>query len=163
MGGSVRGMYRGLGVGPYFQGRVSLGRDTLATSALSIPGMGDLQGIKPLQLARMLQVALNGKNGPDLLMSLPSAGVDGTMRLRLRNTAAQGWARVKTGTLRNVAALAGLVPDAEGRRWVMVAFVNAEQAPARGRPVLDSLVNWIASGGPLSRASSTTGPQNEGP
>lgn len=121
-------------------------------------GLSRSERITPLQMARMLKVALNGKTAPDLLMSLPTAGVDGTMRLRLRDSPAQGWARVKTGTLSNVAALAGLVPDPSGRPWVMVAMINAEQAPRRGRPVLDALVNWIATSGPMA----PRGPSNAG-
>jgi serine-type D-Ala-D-Ala carboxypeptidase/endopeptidase (penicillin-binding protein 4) len=126
-------------------------------------GLSRSERIKPMQMARMLKLALTGKNAPDLLMSLPTVGVDGTMRRRLLNTPAQGWARLKTGTLRNVTALAGLVPDPEGRPWVMVAMINAEQAPAKGRPVLDALVNWIATSGPMGRNAMRVGPQAEGP
>jgi D-alanyl-D-alanine carboxypeptidase/D-alanyl-D-alanine-endopeptidase (penicillin-binding protein 4) len=36
------------------------------------------------------------------------------------------------------------VPDAAGRWWVVVAFVQHPQAPVRGRPVLDALVDWVA-------------------
>jgi D-alanyl-D-alanine carboxypeptidase/D-alanyl-D-alanine-endopeptidase (penicillin-binding protein 4) len=126
-------------------------------------GLSREERISPQTMAQMLKRALNGKNGPDLLMSLPTAGVDGTLRLRLRDTPAQGWARLKTGTLRNVAALAGVVPDAEGRPWVMAAMVNAEQAPSRGRPVLDTLVAWIAAGGMTARAEPVIGPLHGGP
>jgi D-alanyl-D-alanine carboxypeptidase/D-alanyl-D-alanine-endopeptidase (penicillin-binding protein 4) len=43
-----------------------------------------------------------------------SSRVDGTMRRRLNGSPAAGRARMKTGTLRNVVALAGYVPDATG-------------------------------------------------
>jgi D-alanyl-D-alanine carboxypeptidase/D-alanyl-D-alanine-endopeptidase (penicillin-binding protein 4) len=52
-----------------------------------------------------------GRHAPELQMSLPVAGVDGTMRNRLKDSPATGWARLKTGTLRNVVALAGYVRD----------------------------------------------------
>lgn len=110
-------------------------------------GLSRSERLTPMQLARLLQVSLNGKNGPDLLASLPTAGVDGTMRNRLKQSSAAGWARVKTGTLKNVVALAGLVPDAQGRPWVMAAIINHDSANRVGRPVLDALVDWIARSG----------------
>ena len=87
-----------------------------------------------------------GRQAPELLMSLPVAGVDGTMRRRLKGTAAQGWARLKTGTLRNVMALAGFVRDTRGDTWAVVAMINHEQA-TRARPALDALIEWVASSG----------------
>src|SRR5690606_11312635 len=82
------------------------------------------------------------------LAGMPIAGIDGTLRRRLQGTAAAGRARLKTGTLRNVGALAGYVPDADGVQDVFVAFVNSEEAgKGRGRAVLDALVDWRARSG----------------
>ena len=110
-------------------------------------GLSRSERIRPRQLAHALRAALAGRHASELLMSLPVAGLDGTMRNRLRDSPAAGWARLKTGTLRNVRALAGVVPDAVGRTWVLVAFVNHEQA-ARASPALDALVDWVARGQP---------------
>jgi D-alanyl-D-alanine carboxypeptidase/D-alanyl-D-alanine-endopeptidase (penicillin-binding protein 4) len=57
---------------------------------------------------------------------------------------------MKTGTLRNVVALAGYVPDATGKPLVVVAFVNSDLASnGRGRAVVDALVDWVTHlGGP---------------
>lgn len=96
-------------------------------------------------------------------MSLPTAGVDGTMRNRLKQSSAAGWARVKTGTLRNVVALAGLVPDAEGRPWVLAVMLNHEAANRVGRPVLDVLVDWIARSGMTRRDRMRAGEVISGP
>jgi serine-type D-Ala-D-Ala carboxypeptidase/endopeptidase (penicillin-binding protein 4) len=79
-------------------------------------------------------------------MSLPIAGRDGTVRRRLEDGPAAGWARLKTGTLRNVVAIAGTVRDARGRIWVLVAMINDEHA-MRARPALDALVDWVARSG----------------
>jgi D-alanyl-D-alanine carboxypeptidase/D-alanyl-D-alanine-endopeptidase (penicillin-binding protein 4) len=97
-------------------------------------------------MARLIEAALRGPYAPELLMSLPLAGVDGTMRRRLKGTRAEGWARLKTGTLRNVAALAGTVRDTRGDDWVVVAMINHEAAH-QGRPALDALIEWIADSG----------------
>ena len=109
-------------------------------------GLSRSERIAPRTMARMLQTALKGKNAPDLLMSLPVAGVDGTMRRRLRGSAAEGWARLKTGTLRDVVALAGAVRDSKGDTWVVSAMVNHADA-AKGVAVLDAWIEWIAKSG----------------
>jgi D-alanyl-D-alanine carboxypeptidase/D-alanyl-D-alanine-endopeptidase (penicillin-binding protein 4) len=109
-------------------------------------GMSRSERITPRQLASMLKAAQAGRWASDLMMSLPVAGVDGTMRNRLKSSPATGWARLKTGTLRNVTAVAGYVPDPQGRLWVLVAMVNHDNAAA-ARPALDALVDWVARGG----------------
>jgi serine-type D-Ala-D-Ala carboxypeptidase/endopeptidase (penicillin-binding protein 4) len=109
-------------------------------------GLSRSERIAPRTMARAIEIALRGKHAPELLMSLPVAGVDGTMRNRLKGTSAQGWARLKTGTLKNVTALAGTVRDTRGDTWVVVAFINHADA-AKGRPALDALVEWVANSG----------------
>ena len=109
-------------------------------------GLSRSERITPRQLALMLKAAHGGRWTPELLMSLPLAGVDGTLRNRLKAGPATGWARLKTGTLKNVVALAGYVSDPQGRTYALVAMINHEQANA-GRPALDALVDWVARGG----------------
>ena len=91
-------------------------------------------------LARMLQLAWQSPVMPELVSSLPIAGVDGTLR---RSQSRAGAAHLKTGSLRDVMAVAGYVHAASGRRYVLVALVNHPQAGA-ARPVLDALVDWTA-------------------
>ena len=110
-------------------------------------GLSRSERISPLQLAQMLQVAYSARYAPDLMMSLPVPGVDGTMRNRLKDSPAAGWARLKTGTLRNVVALAGYVTDASGQPWAVAMMINHDNA-SRGRPVLDALIDHIARHGP---------------
>ena len=90
-------------------------------------------------LARMLQSAWASPVMPELVSSLPIAGVDGT----LRRSQARGAAHLKTGSLRDVMAIAGYVHGASGRRYVLVAMVNHANAGA-ARPVLDALTDWAA-------------------
>lgn len=91
-------------------------------------------------LARMLQVAWASPAMPELLASLPIAGVDGTLR---RSQSRAGTAHLKTGSLRDVMAVAGYVHATSGRRYVLVAVVNHTNAGA-ARPVFDSLIDWTA-------------------
>jgi D-alanyl-D-alanine carboxypeptidase/D-alanyl-D-alanine-endopeptidase (penicillin-binding protein 4) len=109
-------------------------------------GLSRAERITPRALAQVLQAAHQARWAPDLLMSLPVAAVDGTLRNRFASGPAAGQARLKTGLLRDVSALAGYVPDPQGRPWVLVAFINHPNAGA-ARPALDALVDWVAGGG----------------
>lgn len=109
-------------------------------------GLSRSERISARQMVAVLRAGLSGPHAAELLMSLPTAGVDGTMRNRLKDSAAAGRARLKTGTLRNVTALAGTVPDAQGRVWLVAAMLN-DDAAAKGRPALDVLIDWVARTG----------------
>lgn len=108
-------------------------------------GLSRQERVTPQGLARMLQTAYISGVMPDLMASLPIAGVDGTLR-RMASRASQGLAHLKTGTLRDSTALAGYVHTATGRRLVIVAMVNHQNAGA-ARPALDALVDWTVREG----------------
>jgi D-alanyl-D-alanine carboxypeptidase/D-alanyl-D-alanine-endopeptidase (penicillin-binding protein 4) len=108
-------------------------------------GLSRTERISPVQMGGLLQAGLRSPWAPEFQSSMPIVAVDGTMRRRLHGSPAAGRARMKTGTLSNVVALAGYVPDATGKPLVVVAFVNSDLAgKGRGRAVLDSLVDWVA-------------------
>ncbi|MFN7664375.1 MAG: D-alanyl-D-alanine carboxypeptidase/D-alanyl-D-alanine-endopeptidase [Inhella sp.] len=113
-------------------------------------GLSRSERLSPTLLAQVISTALAGRHAPDWLAGLPLVGVDGTMGRRLRGTAAEGRARLKTGTLNNVVGLAGVVSDARDRPWVVVALLNHPQAAAKGRPVLDALIALLATQGGAS-------------
>jgi D-alanyl-D-alanine carboxypeptidase/D-alanyl-D-alanine-endopeptidase (penicillin-binding protein 4) len=77
---------------------------------------------------------------PELLSSLPVSGVDGTLK---RSRATLGRAHLKTGSLRDVAGIAGQVLANSGRRYVVVMIANHPNANA-ARPAFDALVQWAA-------------------
>ena len=66
-------------------------------------------------------------------------GVDGTLK-RIKGKAA-GSAHLKSGSLRDVVAVAGYVHALSGQRYVLVAIANHPNANA-ARPALDALVEW---------------------
>lgn len=107
-------------------------------------GLSRSERISPALLAGLLRTVQRGAHAPELLATLPIAGVDGTLSRRLKDGPAAGQARLKTGTLRDAVGLAGLVPDASGRPWVFVALLNHPEAAKKGRPVLDALVEWVS-------------------
>ncbi|CAD5374182.1 D-alanyl-D-alanine carboxypeptidase [Rubrivivax sp. A210] len=94
--------------------------------------------ISAQRLARLLLQAWDSPVMSELMSSLPISGLDGTLR---RSRAAPGRAHLKTGSLRDVAGVAGYVLTPNGRRLVVVAVVNHAQANA-ARPALDALVQW---------------------
>ncbi len=80
---------------------------------------------------------------PEFLASLPLAGEDGTMRTRLRNGGTRGAMHVKTGSLGNVAAVAGYVHARSGRQFVVVSMLNHADADAGpGSELADALLTW---------------------
>ena len=94
--------------------------------------------ISALRLARLLLQSYDSPVMSELMSSLPISGLDGTMR---RSRATAGRAHLKTGTLRDVVAVAGYVLTNSGRRLVLVAIINHPNAVA-ARPALDALVQW---------------------
>ena len=67
---------------------------------------------------------------PALYASLPVAGVDGTLKNRMRRSPARGKVRAKTGTLTGVATLAGYVQASNGH-WLAFCIMNQGQCKAR--------------------------------
>ncbi len=94
-------------------------------------------------LARLLQDAAASPLMPELMASLPVSGVDGTLR---RSKVVPGRAHLKTGSLRDVTAVAGYVLAPSGRRYVVVGVINHPNAGA-AKPALEALVQWTANDG----------------
>jgi D-alanyl-D-alanine carboxypeptidase/D-alanyl-D-alanine-endopeptidase (penicillin-binding protein 4) len=109
-------------------------------------GLSRSERITATTLAQTVAWAWHSRHAPDFLMTLPVVGVDGTMRNRVKDSPATGVARLKTGTLRNVRALAGVVQDPQGRAWALAAMINDDEHIEAGRAVLDGLVDRIARG-----------------
>ena len=108
-------------------------------------GLSRLERISPVQMGALLNAGLRSDWAPEFQASMPIVAVDGTMRRRLKDSPAAGHARMKTGTLSNVVAIAGYVRDALGRQCVVVAMINSDHVgDGKGRAVLDALVDWVA-------------------
>lgn len=78
--------------------------------------------------------------------ALPVAGVDGTLRNRMRGTPAEGNVRAKTGTLSSVASLGGYVTTAGGERLAFSMMLNNyPDASALRRDSIDAIAVLLAS------------------
>jgi serine-type D-Ala-D-Ala carboxypeptidase/endopeptidase (penicillin-binding protein 4) len=86
-------------------------------------GLSRNERISAASLARLLQAAYASPVMAELMSSLPITGQDGTMKRRKDHIAA-GSAHMKTGSLRDVRAMAGYVDAANGKRYVLVAVIT---------------------------------------
>lgn len=78
--------------------------------------------------------------------ALPIAGVDGTLRTRMRGTPAEGNVRAKTGSLSSVASLSGYVTTAGGEHLVFSMMLNNyPDASAVRRDSIDAIAVLLAS------------------
>jgi serine-type D-Ala-D-Ala carboxypeptidase/endopeptidase (penicillin-binding protein 4) len=78
--------------------------------------------------------------------ALPIAGVDGTLRTRMRGTPAAGNLRAKTGSLSSVASLSGYVTTAAGEHLVFSMMLNNyPDAAALRRDSIDAIAVLLAS------------------
>ena len=81
------------------------------------------------------------------MQSLAIAGVDGTMKRRLRGTPVRGKGFFKTGTLKNVRSIAGYVKAANGHTYVIAILHNDPKARGRTVGAHNSLIEWVFKGG----------------
>ncbi len=102
-------------------------------------GLSRTERISAREMAWMLKAAWQSPYAAEFIASLPLAGMDGTMRKRLRHTGLAGKAHIKTGTLNNVRAIAGFSQDREGHHWVVVAILNHNQ-PWGASAILDQIL-----------------------
>ena len=93
--------------------------------------IADGSGLSPLNLAsaEMLVAVLKHMHSDvshrnHFTPLLPVAGIDGTLRTRLRGSSATNNAIAKTGSKRNVSALAGYVNTQEGERLAFAILAN---------------------------------------
>jgi len=125
-------------------------RVALAAQGLHMPelvlengaGLSRAGRISANSLTRLLTRAWQSPWMPEYLASLAIVGVDGTVSHRLRHSPAAGRAHLKTGSLRDVRALAGYVQNVRGKRYIVVSLVNHDQAHA-AQSFEDALIAWL--------------------
>lgn len=78
--------------------------------------------------------------------ALPIAGVDGTLRTRMKGTPAEGNLRAKTGSLSSVASLSGYVTSAAGEHFAFSMMLNNyPDAGLLRRDSIDAIAILLAS------------------
>jgi serine-type D-Ala-D-Ala carboxypeptidase/endopeptidase (penicillin-binding protein 4) len=109
-------------------------------------GLSRAERISAQLLTDMLRLAHRSVYAPEFIASLSLGGLDGTTRRRFNGHETVGAMHVKTGSLDDVAALAGYVHAGEGSSYTVVILVNAPNAHrGPGEELQDALLEWIFS------------------
>jgi D-alanyl-D-alanine carboxypeptidase/D-alanyl-D-alanine-endopeptidase (penicillin-binding protein 4) len=124
----VRAQLAGFGVAPRIADGSGLARADLTT---------------PRQVVGLLGHMASVPEGTVLRASLPVPGRTGTLRTRMRGTAAVSHCRAKTGTINFVSALAGYCTTADGHR-VAFAFLMSGINVGAARRVQDRMTVALA-------------------
>jgi len=133
------------------QAGVAVVRSQLATFGVH-PRIVDGSGLStadrttPRQVVRLLERMSGSEVFTTFAASLPVVGRTGTMRRRMRGTAAQDHCQTKTGTLRAVSALAGYCQTTAGRT-VAFAMLMSTRFITRAHRVQDRMTEAIATYG----------------
>ncbi len=101
----------------------------------------------PRQVTNLLRGMAQAANGPRFRDTLAIAGVDGTLRGRLRGTATRGKVFAKTGTLDDVTGLAGYAMGATGRYAFAMFFNDVAGSASAWRRVHDRVLEALMDPG----------------
>ncbi len=106
-------------------------------------GLSRYTHISALQMAAILSAAYHSRFAPEFMASLPLAGIDGTLRSRMKSSP-PGAVRLKTGHLDGVTGVAGYVTANSGKTYVLVSLINdGRDDYGVGDPVHAALVSWM--------------------
>jgi len=106
-------------------------------------GLSHANRTSPRQVVRLLAAMAAAEAGPAFEASLPVAGRSGTLRLRMRRSAARDRCRAKTGTLFAVSALAGYCTSPQGGRTAFALLFNHVNV-YRARRAQDTIAGALA-------------------
>jgi len=135
---------RGLEVVRTFLRQAGVGENDVALSDGSGLSRNDL--ISANTTVQLLTFMSKHKYFAQFRDALPIAGVDGTLRTRMRGTPAEGNLRAKTGSLSSVASLSGYVTTASGEHLVFSMMLNNyPDAAAVRRDSIDAIAVLLAS------------------
>ncbi|HXG28085.1 MAG TPA: D-alanyl-D-alanine carboxypeptidase/D-alanyl-D-alanine-endopeptidase [Nevskiales bacterium] len=124
----------------------SLGLSELEYTLVNPSGLTRDNKLSARALVRVLQdMGGNFQYAPEFMASLPIAGVDGTLRRRLRNTPAERFVRAKTGYVDDVITLAGYAGHRNGRIVTFAFLYNGKAAPYLVRKLYDDLCEELAA------------------
>ena len=108
-------------------------------------GLSRIERVSADTLNRMLRAAYRSPLFAEFESALPIVAIDGTLKRRFNGSPLTGNAHLKTGTLRDVSALAGYVFTARGQRVSFVMLVNHPNA-RRSEAAQRALLEWAQAG-----------------
>lgn len=115
---------------------------------LNPSGLSRENKISATALTRVLEeMKHNFQYQPEFLASLPIAGVDGTLKNRMRNASASRWVRAKTGSINNVVSLAGYAGRKDGQVLTFSFIYNGPIAEDQMRNLFDKMATIMVNAG----------------
>ena len=139
--GSARG---GIAVVKDFLAGIGIDPDRVAMFDGS--GLSHLDMITPDEMLLLLRFLYKSPVRDDFLDSLPIAGVDGSLKNRMKGTAAEANVRAKTGYISNTRSLSGFVTTRDGELLVFSILVNNYLVPtSRANFVQDWICERLAN------------------
>ena len=129
---------RGTGVGTADSGRAVVERQLatwgIAPTSFAVrdgSGLSRHNDLAPDAIVRILDTMRRSEHAAVFRSSLPVAGVDGTIRNRMRDTPAAGNVHAKTGSVDKARSLSGYVTSADGRLLIFSLLCNNFTTPSR--------------------------------
>lgn len=80
---------------------------------------------------------------PEFVTSLPIAGIDGTLKKRMKGEAGERWVRAKTGYLTNVVSLAGYAGLKDGQVYQFAFIFNGKTDETKIKNTFDKILNIL--------------------
>lgn len=100
--------------------------------------------VSPEQLVIILSEMYKSQYKDIWIDMLPIAGVDGTLRNRMKGTSAENNVKAKTGTISNVRGLSGYVTTGDGEELVFSFLVNGHLLTSKDtEKITDSILEMI--------------------
>ncbi|MCH8981510.1 D-alanyl-D-alanine carboxypeptidase/D-alanyl-D-alanine-endopeptidase, partial [candidate division KSB1 bacterium] len=128
-----------------------MGVDTTSFGLADGSGVSRYNVISPDQIIELLKAMYKDfRLRAEFVASLAIAGVDGTLRNRMKNTSAQGKLRAKTGTIRGTSALSGYTTTADGEpvafSIIMEHFVKPTSAIRKLQDQIGVILSSFSNG-----------------
>ena len=108
-------------------------------------GLSRIERTSAAALTELLRAAYRSPLFAEFESALPIVALDGTLKRRFKGSPLAGNAHLKTGSLRDVSALAGYLVDLHGVRFSFVMLVNHANA-SRSENAQRVLLEWVQAG-----------------
>ncbi len=126
-----------------FLEKAGIGAESLDFSDGS--GLSRTNLLTPASVVRLLQFMERHPQAAGFRDCLPVAGRDGTLKNRMKGTAAEARVLAKTGTLKFVSSLAGYVTNLDGTRMAFSIMANnTRSSPREARRAIDAICALMA-------------------
>lgn len=117
-----------------------IGGDLTAVNINDGSGLCRSDYVSPKNLVAILTYMYHHKDGQTFIDSLPIAGVDGTLRSRMKGTVAEGKVSAKTGYISRVSSLSGYVITKAGEPIVFSMLMNHHLCPNTGATAVQNKI-----------------------